>query len=56
MADDNHWGDYLEKLGQLEKSVKLAAFWTNETVKATEEVCKQAEIVVKNVREYLNLL
>jgi len=53
MADNNHWEDYLDKLRQLESEVKLTAFWTNETVKATEEVCRQAEIVVKNVREYL---
>ena len=53
MENKNHWADYLDKLRQLEKQVKLTAFWTNETVKATEEVCKQAEIVVKNVRQYL---
>ena len=53
MTNDNPWADYLDKLRQLEKQVKLVSFWTNETVKATEEVCKQAEIVVKNVRQYL---
>jgi len=53
MADNNPWADYLDKMRQLESEVKLVAFWTNETVKATEEVCRQAEIVVKNVREYL---
>ena len=53
MADDNPWADYLDKLRQLEKQVKLVSFWTNETVKATEEVCKQAEEVVRNVKDYL---
>ena len=52
MADDN-WADYLDKLRQLESEVKLVAFWTNETVKATMETIEQAEEVVRNVKDYL---
>ena len=53
MVDDNHWTDYLDKLRQLESEVKLVAFWTNETVKATMETIEQAEEVVRNVKDCL---
>jgi len=53
---DDLWLDYLEKLRRLEKAIRLTAFWTNETARATRECAEQTDIVVSNVRKYLDTL
>ena len=50
---DDLWADYLNALRRLVVAVKLTAFWTEETAKATRETAYYTEETARNVREYL---
>ncbi len=51
---DEIWADYLMKLRRLEEAVKLTAYWTKETARATRETVYYSEVVIDNVNEFLN--
>ena len=55
-SPDEIWADYLDKMKQFEQSVKLVAFWTEETAKATRECADQVDQVIKSIGEYHRLL
>ena len=53
LENDKAWAEYVNCMKRLEAQLKLVAYHALETARQVEETAKQADIAVKNVREFL---